>query len=179
MIVLVIVLTVALLILAAVVIVKLNAQKSERDKYYIAASNIIKEEYLNYCLRNDMNLNEKVEAPNGQKIMLYMKTLKHKQKAQFVFDPEKGVNIGRDSEKNNIFINEASVSLNHCKIFSDNMKVYICDLNSSNGTVLKRGLFAKYLLESGSLCELMSGDRICIGSNVFKITLFYYDMVTM
>ena len=113
------------------------------------------------------------------KIMIYIKTLNRKQKAQFVFDPEKGVNIGRDSEKNNIFINEASVSMNHCKIFSDNMKVYICDLNSSNGTILKRGLFGNYLLEGGNSCELMSGDRVCIGSNVFKITLFYYDMVTM
>lgn len=50
MMVLVIVLTVALLILIAVVIVKLNSEKSERDKYYTAAGNIIKEEYLNYCL---------------------------------------------------------------------------------------------------------------------------------
>ena len=44
MMVLVIVLTVALLILIAVAIVKLNSQKSERDKYYTAAGNIIKEE---------------------------------------------------------------------------------------------------------------------------------------
>lgn len=50
MMVLVIVLTVALLILIAVAIVKLNSEKSERDKYYTAAGNIIKEEYLNYCL---------------------------------------------------------------------------------------------------------------------------------
>ena len=119
MMVLVIVLTVALLILIAVVIVKLNSEKSERDKYYTAAGNIIKEEYLNYCLTNDMNSDNKADAPNGQKIMIYIKTLNRKQKAQFVFDPEKGVNIGRDSEKNNIFINEASVSMNHCKIFSD------------------------------------------------------------
>ena len=151
MMVLVIVLTVALLILIAVVIVKLNSEKSEKDKYYTAAGNIIKEEYLNYCLTNDMNSDNKTDAPNGQKIMIYIKTLNRKQKAQFVFDPEKGVN----------------------------MKVYICDLNSSNGTILKRGLFGNYLLEGGSSCELMSGDRVCIGSNVFKITLFYYDMVTM
>ena len=114
MMVLVIVLTVALLILIAVAIVKLNSQKSERDKYYTAAGNIIKEEYLNYCLTNDINSDNKADAPNGQKIMIYIKTLNRKQKAQFVFDPEKGVNIGRDSEKNNIFINEASVSMNHC-----------------------------------------------------------------
>ena len=44
MMVLVIVLTVALLILIAVAIVKLNSEKSERDKYYTAAGNIIKEE---------------------------------------------------------------------------------------------------------------------------------------
>ena len=92
MMVLVIVLTVALLILIAVVIVKLNSQKSERDKYYTAAGNIIKEEYLNYCLTNDINSDNKADAPNGQKIMIYIKTLNRKQKAQFVFDPEK---IGR------------------------------------------------------------------------------------
>ena len=93
MMVLVIVLTVALLILIAVVIVKLNSQKSERDKYYTAAGNIIKEEYLNYCLTNDINSDNKADAPNGQKIMIYIKTLNRKQKAQFVFDPEKGVNL--------------------------------------------------------------------------------------
>lgn len=74
MMVLVIVLTVALLILIAVVIVKLNSQKSERDKYYTAAGNIIKEEYLNYCLTNDINSDNKADAPNGQKIMIYIKT---------------------------------------------------------------------------------------------------------
>lgn len=169
---------IAILVIMAVTIVKMNSRKNERDKYYKAAGNIIREDYLNYCLVNTVG-NEKVAPPNGQKIMIYIKSGSGRTKNQFVFDPEKRVNIGRDPESNNIFINEAAVSMHHCSIVSEGAEVYIYDLNSTNGTVLKRGLFRNINLSGGAGTELRTGDRVCVGSNIFKITLFYYDMVTM
>ncbi len=156
-------------------IVITNAKRTERNKYYAAADSIIKEEFLNYSLKNTIGTAEEFPQPNSKRIMLYLKSVHVKPKMQYVFDPETIIYIGRDNEKSNIFINEAFVSQFHCRIFSNFFNVYIQDTNSSNGTIVQRGLFKKYFLSDGAVMELKTGDKILIGSNIFKIVLFYYD----
>lgn len=175
----IIVVVVVLIIGIAVYIFVSNKKKTEREKYYTASGNILKEEFLNYLLQNPMNTDGDQHVPNAQKTMIYIKSVNSKPKKQYVFDPEKRILIGRDKNESNIYLNEAFVSQYHCCIFSDGSKVYLSDMNSANGTILKRGLFKKYNIYNQAVIELKSGDRITIGSNTFKVILFYYDMVLM
>jgi hypothetical protein len=153
-----------------------SLKKSERQKYYAAAENILREDYLNYSLKNTMYSDEQYQEPSSKKTMVYLKSKSSGKKAQFVFDPEKKITVGRDKNKNNIYINDMYVSQNHCSIFSMDDKVYLQDLNSINGTIVKRGIFKKYEIFNGCFIELRSNDRIIIGNNCIKIILFYFDM---
>ncbi len=170
-----------LLISVAIVIygVFSHFKKSERDSYYAAAGNILREEFLVYSLKNTISDSSDVVQPNCQKMMLYIKLKNSGNKVQFVFDPEKKVMIGRDKFNSNIYINEMLVSQHHCCIYSENGNVLIKDLNSSNGTYVKRGLFKKFNLFNGEALQLRNGDSVIVGSNKFKITLFFYDMMLM
>lgn len=163
----------------AVAVVVTNFKKAERKKYYTSAGNIIREDFLNYSLQNRMLNSGETSMPSGKKMMLYMKTTSRSGKNRFVFDPEKGVRIGRDKFNSNIFISDNTVSQNHCYIYSDKEKVYLKDCNSANGTAVRRGLMKSYSITDGCKIELHTGDVVCVGSIRFKIVLFYYDMSRM
>lgn len=172
-----------LIALIAVIIIVFGVvshiKKIEREKYYMAAGNIIREDFLNYSLQNPANYDGGCGMPSGQRTMLYIKSKTSGKKSQFVFDPEKRILIGRDRFNSNIYINEAFVSQHHCSIFFRNNQVFLQDMNSANGTYVKRGLFKKYFIVNGQYIQLRSKDRIIIGSNKFKIILFFYDMSMM
>lgn len=174
-----IVLIVLLVVGTTVCVIVFRLKKEEKEKYYTAAGNILKEDFLNYALQNPLDVASYRKEPNAQKTMLYLKTLNSKPKVSFVFDPEKGVLIGRDKENSNIYLNEALVSKEHCQIYSQGFDVYLKDMNSANGTIVSRGLFKKYFITSRAKIQLKSGDKITVGSNTFRIVLFYYDMVWM
>lgn len=153
-------------------------RKVEKQRYIFAAGNIIKEDFLIYSLQNPMGEKDPLPVPNSKKTMLYIKAKNQGQKLQLVFDPEKEILIGRDQNNSNIYLNEVLVSQQHCCIFFRGNAVYLQDMNSSNGTYLKRGL-SKSLIINGQCVQLRSGDKLLIGSNIFKVTLFYYDMALM
>ncbi len=169
------VLFVALIVLS----VRSHLQKSEKQKYYAAAGNILREEFLNYSLQNTLSAENSIEVPRAAKVMVYLKSKSTGKKAQFVFDPEKGINFGRDSSESNVFINDPAVSQLHCRVYSENDHVYLQDEYSSNGTFLKRGLTKQYALYDGNQIELQTGDTLIVGSSRFKICLFYYDFNKM
>ena len=139
-------------------------KKIEKEKYYMAAGNIIREDFLNYSLQNTFSKEKECEIPSTKKMMLYIKSKSAGKKSQFVFDPEKKVLIGRDKFFSNIYINEAPVSQKHCSIYSKNNMVFLQDMNSTNGTIVKRGLFSKIFLTNGHYIELKSKDKLIIGS---------------
>lgn len=171
--------SVALITLIIIAIVRSNKAKEERQKYIMAAGNIFKEDYLNYTLQNPFDNNEIYLKPQDQKTMVYIKSMNKNNRQQYVFDPNKKIIFGRDQQECNLLINEASVSKKHCCIFSKGFDVFLADLNSSNGTVVHKGLFNNLLIDNGSMVKLESGDEIIIGSNKFKIILFYYDVTVM
>ena len=174
-----IIILLSLIFVALIVLVIVNnARKIERLKYHAAAGNILREGFLNYSLQNSFISGGDLQEPRGKKTMIYLKS-KHDKKARFVFDPEKAVYIGRDKYISNIYVNDITVSQNHCCIYSVDDHVYLKDCNSANGTVVIRGLFNRYTVAAGSKTELMTGDKIEVGSVTFAVTLFYYDMSTM
>lgn len=166
-------------VLTVVFVIVSHIKKTERQKYYAAAGNILREEFLNYALQNTISPECDVYEPKSGKTMLYLKSKSSGRKSQFVFDPEKIVKIGRDNDESNIFINDMSISQNHCQIYSADDRVYLQDLNSSNGTFVQRGLFKKYVVSEGCHIELKTDDKIIVGNCVFKVCLFYYDLAVM
>lgn len=177
----VIVIILMVLISAAVIILGVTSHKMKmkRERYYVAAGNILREDFLNYSIENPLNYDGLLQRPKGQKTMIYIETKSNGKKVQFVFDPEKRIMIGRDKFNSNIYINEAFVSQQHCCIFSIGDEIYLQDLGSENGTQINRGLFKRYTLFDEQCIKLRSNDSIVIGYNKFKVTLFYFDMALM
>lgn len=160
-------------------IVRNHLRKTEMQKYHAAAGNILREEFLNYSLQNTVSPVIDISEPRTSKVMLYLKSKSSGKKTQFVFDPEKEIVIGRDSEKCTIYINEAQVSQIHSRIYMLGDSVFLQDMNSSNGTFVNRGIFKKYAILGGNQIELRTGDKIIIGPCVFDVCLFYYDLNAM
>lgn len=176
MILLIILSVVFLSVFAIVMVVNSHIKKTEKQKYYAAAGNIMREDYLNYSLQNTIDSRSNIEEPKNAKMMVYLKTKSEGKKKQYVFDPEKIIKIGRDSSQSNILINDARVSQNHCIIYSSENTVYLQDVGSANGTIVSRGLRKKYLLSGGRMIVLRTGDTIRVGASSFKVCLFYYDL---
>ncbi|MDD2980441.1 MAG: FHA domain-containing protein [Hespellia sp.] len=144
-----------------------NNKKAEVNRYYGAAQKIIKESCLDGAIKNN-----KQQWNQGMKIMVYLKW-KAKPKQEYVFDPEKVVKIGRSLESNDVCIRDILVSAEHCRIFIYQGQLIIQDLNSSNGTWLKRGLHKEIVRGSA---PLLSGDKLMIGNEKIDVTVFYFDL---
>lgn len=142
-------------------------RKAERQKYYDAAYKVIKEGCLNNAIRNQ---SERLQ--NRQKQMLYLKW-KDGEKQGYVFDLENPIWIGRDPENNDICIREGAVSSRHCVVYLYNGDVYLKDLNSRNGTWIKKGLTKQQVQ---GINRLFSGDKIIIGDLIIEVTIFMFDM---
>lgn len=171
------ILTGCLLILVILIafVIKVQLRKKEINKYYVAAQRIIQEQCLNYSIKNPMN--SKIGQPQTQKIMLCLKAEKAKNKG-FVFDPEDKVYIGRTNNDNSICLQDVTVSGKHCCLYLYGNEVWLQDLNSANGTFVKRGLEKPYFLQ-GSQMQIASGDKICVGKTVFKAELFFCDLLSV
>lgn len=167
-----------IIIVSAVLVVFIvihNRKKNEEMRYFAAAGNIMRDDILDYSLKNPLANDGSIKEPNGRKTMVYIKTVGNKN-ARYVFDPEKCINIGRDKNNSNIYINDNAVSKNHCCIYAKSDHVYVKDGNSVNGTLLMRSWRRRYEINGGAKAELRSGDRIKVGPCVFKVLLFYYDI---
>ena len=151
---------------AAVYVIQ-SSRRAEMQKYYDAAYKMIKENCLNNAIRN-----QSAPAYGGLKIMVYLKW-KDRQKQGFVFDPEQGIRIGRSPVENEICIRDGAVSGQHCVIFVSGGQLAVQDLNSANGTWIRRG-FKKRAVETAEF--LYSGDRLAVGTLKMKVTVFTFDM---
>lgn len=143
----------------------------EKRKYYKAAQRILREEYLDGAIKNEESMGL---YSNEQRMMIALKMQGHKGMG-YVFDPTHEVRIGRNREKNDICVQDLAVSGEHCKIFLYQGQLCIEDLNSSNGTVIKRGWGQSQTL-FGEMGFLYNGSKIRVGSNCFLVTVFYCDV---
>ncbi len=145
-------------------------RKKEVEKYYHAAKRMIQEEYLNYCISNPAN--RSLTPVKLSRTMICIKPMR-KNEEGYVFDPERSVLIGRDKERCDICLQDVTVSGQHCELFLYEGEIYLQDLNSQNGTVVKRRIFSHTLYGEQEL--LRNRDRFKVGSTWFMIMIFYYD----
>lgn len=162
-----------LLLLLTALLIRMQRRRKEMKKYYMAAQRIIQEECLNYAIQNPLHAGN--AQPQMQRMMICLKTEKSKQKG-FVFDPAKKVHIGRSSEGNEICIPDITVSGRHCCLYLSNNELFLADLSSSNGTYVKRG-FKKPVFLQGMQLALQTGDRIQVGNTVFRVEIFFCDLL--
>ena len=146
-------------------------RKEEKIRCYQAAANIVKEKYLRQSLKNPNFHVGDTSSIYDVRMMAYIKNISSKQKKGYVFDVGDGVSFGRKGNCN-ILLNESTVSGMHCMLFLDHDRVYLSD-SSANGTELKRGL-SRVNVHS-CVYEVLSGDKIIVGSTVFRVTLFHFD----
>ena len=166
-------------VLAVIIVAVISSRKrTEYRKIYTAAGNILREDYLNYALQNHV-VDPSLRQPEGRKRMICIRTVQKKKKISYVFDPEKGILIGRDAEASNIFVDNPAVSQNHCRICAQNGQIVLEDLYSTNGTVLKRGRFQRWTIRDGYSVGLCSGDVLYIGNSELRVLIFDYDITMM
>ena len=89
-----------------------------------------------------------------------------------LFSLDDCVTIGR-SQSNTICIRDSKASRMHCKISLIQGKLYLQDLGSANGVVIKRGIFQKIQVYSQGIIELYQDDILNIGSYRLKINTHY------
>lgn len=155
--------------IAAYIILRALKQ-AERQRYYDAACRILKEECLDQAIQSRGG-----ETSGGQKTMLYLKW-KDTEKHGYVFQLERPVYVGRDPQINQVCIREETVSAKHCVFYLYQGGVYLGDLNSRNGTWLRRGLRTRRV--TGAV-PVVSGDRLLIGGLSLRAEIFTMDMAYM
>ncbi len=171
-------LAVILVGLIIVVCVRRYLYKKEMEKSYEAAKQMVKEECLNYSLKNPYLQSGAFPAPNPRKTMLYVKFLKSGEKGGVIFDPKEEVVFGRHKEHVSVCVNEATVSSRHCMVYISGNDVWLEDMGSANGTGLIRKR-KEYRLSPGYPIALEQKDILHVGSRYFQIQMFYYDMTMM
>lgn len=143
------------------------------ERFRYAAEKIIREEMLDYSLRNPFASG--MQAPGARRRMVGLTIRSAREKRPLLFTADQQISIGRDHE-NQIVLKGRQFSGRHCVIEQQGKKIWLRDLNSRNGTVLRRGLFTKKLLKQGRRCALRDGDQIRLGSVKIKVKLFTFDL---
>jgi len=100
---------------------------------------------------------------NDMKLRLILKSSATRSKKSRAFELKLPVVIGR-GEQATFRIPHVRVSRRHCELFEENGKVYIRDLGSTNGTML-RGT----MLPSKAKAHVASGNVLTLGGLLFRI----------
>lgn len=146
-------------------------RKQEFTEYYYAAYKIIKEEYLNDAIKKVGSLKQH----DTIRRMIGIKKI-GKGNQSFVFDPEKIVNIGRSQEGNDLRVGDVRVSGYHCRIFMYQGQIFLEDMQSANGTYVKRGFSTIQVMQP---FQLVTGDKLLLGSQIFQICIFDFNMMLL
>ena len=153
----------ALLILITLIIVR-NKEK-EYARCIKAADVLFKYKGLDDSLFRDPSWNSVTARP------YVLIRWKDGEKQSYVFDSEKGIHIGYDPHFNQIGILDKTVSAKHCVLYSYGNRLYIQDLNSTNGTFVRHWLKKKRV---NGREELKNKATIYVGSKAFKISFLEY-----
>ena len=143
----------------------MDSRKHE-DKLQAAAEVLFRYRGLERMLNKDSSWD-----PGAPRLFVAL-SWKEPEKEEYVFDPEKGLRIGYDPTQNDVAVLDSLVSAVHCMLFLYGNRVYVQDLNSTNGTILQRG-FRKYRITE--TVELIDKDRLILGSVTLKVRIRVYQ----
>lgn len=148
-------------------------RKSKKERRLIEKSlyKFLEDRVLNMSLHHNIS-REQAVALEYQKLFLCVDFMDTKPHMLNLFSLDDCVTIGR-SQSNIICIRDSKLSRMHCKISLIQGRLYLQDLGSANGTVIKRGMFQKIPVCSQGIAELYQGDILSMGSYCLKINTYY------
>lgn len=156
---------VSIILLAVFCVIRLRKLVKRENERRAAAEVLFRYRGLDSILFNDSS-----ENPWQQRIYVCI-SYRDERKEECVFDPETVISIGYEPEANQLAILDKSVSGRHCQIYSENGCVFVRDLQSENGTWIKRGL-SKARVQGAA--EIFDGDSLLIGPAMLRIFLRVY-----
>ncbi|WP_455718436.1 FHA domain-containing protein [Anaerosporobacter sp.] len=151
---------------------RINKQRKKKNQ---AAFDILKEDALCNALTNPV-LTGKIEDRYQleDKVMLQLITKQAKKKVNYIFNPEKVITFGRNPKTSDVCLRDPIVSGTHCTIFKSQNEVWIKDMGSSNGTIVKRK-GNRCVLGNEEAIELKNKDIFQIGEISFRVKLFFIN----
>lgn len=145
-------------------------KRKKKNKVIKSLYKLMEERVLSATLRNRIT-SEQAAAMEYQNLFLQLEFKYAKPSLMYVFDLEESITIGR-SRENKICIRDDTLSRMHCKIALINGNLYIQDLGTANGTVIKRGVRKIYIPSQQS--EIVEdGDLLMVGNYKIKIQFLY------
>lgn len=148
-------------------------RKSKKERRMIEKSlyKFLEDRILNMSLHHNIS-REQAVALEYQKLFLCVDFMDTKPHMMHLFSLDDCITIGR-SQNNTICIRDSKLSRMHCKISLIQGRLYLQDLGSANGTVIKRGIFQKIPVCAQGIIELYQGDILRMGSYILKISTYY------
>lgn len=152
---------------AVILTVKILKRKRMDEATLRAASVLLREQQLDRAISRD-------SKPDQNRIRPVLELQwKDNRKRHYLFDPSMPVRIGKDPLRNNICIRREAVSSEHCVLIMHRGALTVQDLNTRNGTYIKRG--RKRYRINGRV-YIQNGDRLEVGGLSMTISLFMYDV---
>lgn len=148
-------------------------RQEERQRYYSAARALVQSEILDQEIRNRNGVPQAAE-PTARRLLLYLRVHTRPMK-KYVLDPRRGILFGRDAQSCDVLLSEGVISEQQCRIGEHRGAIWLTDLGSANGTLLRKGIFRTLRLRGGQSVRLESGDRLILGSVRFDLILFPFD----
>ena len=152
-------------------IIKVNRYKVRRNKMRKNLCKLIEERVLDQSLKYRISSGQ-ATLEETQMAFLYVEFLNTKPMLTYLFALDEWVTIGR-SKENKICIHNDQFSRLHCKIGFVDTGLYLMDLGSVNGVLIRRGLFKRIHVERGGQALLETKDVIIIGQYKIKIQVIY------
>lgn len=147
--------------------------QEERQRYYSAARALVQSEILDQEIRNGSG-GPAAGEPTARRLLLYLRVHTRPVK-KYVLDPRRGILFGRDAQSCDVLLSEGVISEQQCRIVEHRGAIWLTDLGSANGTLVRKGVFRTLRLRGGQSVRLDSGDRLILGSVRFDLILFPFD----
>lgn len=142
---------------------------ASRKRVSDAVNKLMLENKLNNSLTNGL-IRKVGKEREADKYFLYVSILNTKPLAEYVFNSDKAIIIGRDQGECQICIMDCLISRKHGKIFVQNGFLYIENISEHNQIVVRRGL-KKTIMYCGDVKEVFENDVIRLGDAKIKLVL--------
>lgn len=162
-----------ILIVSEIVIcvIRLRKEKKQERDTLTSLRKFVEYEVLNMTLRNPVTNEQATDYVLGR-AFLRIEFPESKSWIAYLFNLDECITIGR-SRENKICIRDERLSRTHCKIYVTNGYMWLQDLGTANGTVLKKGLFRKVCLAPQETTSLEHGDVIVVGKHKMRVKIYY------
>lgn len=167
----IILLLLCVIVECVIFIMRYKRRHKERKMMEKSLYKFLEDRVLNLSLHHRIS-REQAVALESQKLFLCVDFMDTKPHMLHLFSLDDCITIGR-SQSNMICIRDSKASRMHCKISLIQGKLYLQDLGSANGLVIKRGIFQKIPVGPQGIIELYQDDILSIGCYRLKINTHY------